>query len=160
MTDAPAQTVEQLAAAVRTSEYVRNVLTDKGFKLGAQDGTGVEKLAFKGSTFEISVAIFCGENYITVHAFLPVLVPDSAVDTVLRYLNELNLKQPVGSYELNLVTSKMSFKMGINIPPLPDAETLEKVLIWTVSSADAISARGAEIVSSSRNVAPTVNAGA
>lgn len=134
--------VPDLAEALKTAAYVREVLTAQGLKFtGGPSVHAVEKLSFKGSMYELLVDIYCGSNYVTVKASLPVLVPDSALDAVLRELNERSCAHPYGGFEFNTVSGKVVFKSAVSVPPLPTGDYLHQMVMWSVAEVDGFAPR-------------------
>lgn len=139
--------IPDLGSALKTATYVRDVLSASGLKfIGNPDPHGIEKLSFRGTNFELTVDIFCGTSYITLKASIPILVPATATDYVLRKLNEQNIRHPLGGFELDTGTSKVSFKSALSIPPLPSGEVLKDVVLWTVAAADSFAPTLVELV--------------
>lgn len=141
------------AVPVTTAEYVVNALTGRGYTFGESGIPGVETLVFEGKKLEISVSIFCGDSYVTFVAGLPLIVADGLSGEVLKKINYLSTKIPIGGYELHTQSKKVLFKVGMPIPPKVPPDVLEKMLLLAVGSADSFSGTLLSIVEGSERQA-------
>lgn len=125
-------------------EHVRTSLSEKGIKLATTSSDNVQVLYFGGSKLEITVRIFCGDTYLTLHGTLPITMSKAVLPDLLVYLNSLSATIPIGNYEIHPESRIVAFKVGVLIPPAPTADQLSTLVYLVVESLDSISNRALE----------------
>lgn len=125
--------------AIRLVEYVRTSLSNNGLKFSTTSSDTVQVLMFSGSKFEITMRIFCGDTYLTLHGTLPVTISAEVLPELLIYLNSLNITTPIGSYEIHPEFRLVAFKVGMCVPPEPTSDQLSTVVDLVLHYLDSIS---------------------
>lgn len=111
-------------------------LIGKGYKLEVNEIARAINLGFSGNPLDVMCSIYFHEGYITVHATLPVKIPLEKVGAALEIFNKINTQRPIGNFEISPITNKAVFKIGIDTPPLPAPDYVERVLLLAVTNAD------------------------
>lgn len=129
---------EPIEASREMARQIEDSLTARNYKVSPSGTDGVLILLFTGEKFEIKAAIFCGADYLTIQASLPIVIPEPALPALLARINELNVQRPVGAYEIHTKMNKLLFKVGVNIPPVLNGEELESLLNLAVGAIDSV----------------------
>lgn len=123
-----------------TGEQVRDrveeALAAKGYKFSRAEGQNSIVLLFTGKRYDLRCWIYCGSNYLSFHASLPMVLEKECHATMLELLNKLSYRIPVGGFEIYSDLGRIRFKVGMIIPPVPSLDGIESLLLLCISSID------------------------
>ena len=120
-------------------EYVRTSLSQKGLIFSTDSSETVQILMFNGSKLQITIRLFCGASYLTLHGALPVIISATAIPDLIIYLNSLSATIPIGNYEIHPLSRLVAFKVGLCVPPEPTIDQLSSIINIILQSLDSIS---------------------
>ncbi|MGJ7611358.1 MULTISPECIES: YbjN domain-containing protein [unclassified Variovorax] len=118
--------------AARYADFLKS----EGYKLTHDQDADVIRLAFNGETLDLQCVVYVSDSFIAFHVIVPLTIKPDKMSSAFALCNQLNQMRPIGNFEVQKISNKILFKIGMETPPEPSNEYFERTLMLALSNAN------------------------